>query len=170
MNGFDDIVAIYGGQLGADIADVAVDGAVRYLDVELIGRIHDLLAAEDERWPCQKCPEDSKLDGREPKRGARKLGEMLLGVDGEPALRQRGHGRLCILPARSHAAQDNVHPRYEFARAEGLGDVIVTADLEAQHAIDFVVARGKKQDWKVRRLSDFPADVPAPVLLFLAAG
>src|SRR4026209_291117 len=80
MNGFDDVVAVHGGQLGADIADVAVDGAVRHLDVELIVRAHDLLAAEDQRWPCQKRPENSEFDGREPKRGARKLGEMLLGV------------------------------------------------------------------------------------------
>ena len=36
-----------------------------------------------------------------------------------------------------------------------------TADLEAQHAIDFVIASGEKQDWKVRGFSDFPADVQA---------
>src|SRR6185503_1863524 len=87
MNGFDDVVAVHRGQLGADIADVAVDGAVRYLDVELIGRVHDLLAAEDERRPGQKCPENSELDGREPKRGACEFGEMLIGVDRQPALR-----------------------------------------------------------------------------------
>src|SRR5438093_6981235 len=94
VNGLDDIIAIHGRQFGADIADVAVDGAVRYLDVELIGGAHDLLAAEDERGPCQKCPQDSELDSCEPKRGARKLGEMLFRVDGQLALRQRGDGSL----------------------------------------------------------------------------
>ena len=84
-----------------------------------------------------------------------------VGIDRQLALRKRGHGCLCVLPARSHAAQDDVHPGDEFARAEGLGDVIVAADLEAQHAIDFVVARGEKQDRNVRGLSDFPADVQA---------
>src|SRR5215208_8206013 len=88
VNGFDDVVAVHGRQLGADIADMAVDGAVRHLDVELIGRTHDLLAAEDERRPRQKCPENSELDGCEPKRATRKLGEMLFGVDGQPTLRQ----------------------------------------------------------------------------------
>src|SRR5438094_1883830 len=161
VNGFDDIVAVQGGQLGADIADVAVNGAVRYLDVELIGCAHDLLAAEDEGGPCQKCPENSELDGREPKRGARKLGEMLFRVDGQPALRQRGDGSLCILSARDDAAQDDVHPCDEFARAERLGDIVVAADLQTQHAIDLVVAGGEKQDRNVRGLSDFPADVQA---------
>ena len=93
--------------------------------------------------------------------GARKLGEMLLGVDGQPALRQRGRGRLRVLPARSHAAQDDVHPRDKFARAERLGDIIVAADLQAQHAIDLVVACGEKKDRNVRGLSDFAADVQA---------
>src|SRR5436309_3223937 len=161
VNGFDDIVAIHGRQFGADIADVAVDGAVRHLDVELIGGAHDLLAAEDERRPCQKCPEDSELDGREPKRGSRKLGEMLFGVDGKPALRQRSHGRLGILPARSHATQDDVHPCYEFARAEGFCDIVVTADLQAQYTIDLVVTGGEKQDRNVRGLSDFAAHIQA---------
>ena len=33
---------------------------------------------------------DSEFDGREPKRGAGKLGEMLFGIERQPALRQRG--------------------------------------------------------------------------------
>ena len=92
---------------------------------------------------------------------ARELGDVLLRVDRQTALRKRCRGCFCVLSARSHAAQDDVHPGDEFARAERLGDVIVTADLEAQHAIDFVIARGEKQDWEVRGFSDFPADVEA---------
>ena len=63
--------------------------------------------------------------------------------------------------ARSRAAQDDVHPGDEFARAEGLGDVIIAADLEAEHAIDLVVARREKQDRNIGGFSDFPADVQA---------
>ena len=105
--------------------------------------------------------QDPELDGGEAKRRARELGDVLLRIDRQSALRKRGRGCLCVLPARSHAAQDDVHPGDEFARAEGLRDVIVTADLEAQHAIDLVVARGEKQDRNVRGFSDFPADVQA---------
>ncbi len=89
MNGFDDVVAVHGGQLGADIADVTVDGAIRHLNIELISGAHDLLAAEDERRPRQECPENSELDGRQAKRRAGELGNVLFGVDGQPALRQR---------------------------------------------------------------------------------
>ena len=159
VNGFDDVVAVHGRQLGADIADMAVDGAVRHLDVELIGRTHDLLAAEDERRPCQKCPQDSEFNGGEAKLSARKLGDVLIGIDRQLALRKRGHGRLCILPARSDTAQDDVHAGDEFARAEGFCDIVVTADLQAQDAIDLVVAGGEKKDRNVGGLSDFAADV-----------
>src|SRR5207237_5782647 len=121
----------------------------------------DRLTSEDERGPCKKYTQYSELDSCEPKRVARKLGEMLFRVDGQLALRQRGDGYLCILPARSDAAQDDVHPCDEFARAERLGDIVVAADLQTQHAIDLVVAGGEKEDWNVRGLSDFAADVQA---------
>src|SRR5260370_28963979 len=81
VNSFYDIIAIHGRPFGADIADVAVDGAIRYLDVELIGGAHDLLAAEDERRPGQECPENSELDGFEPKRGSCKLGVIVFVYD-----------------------------------------------------------------------------------------
>jgi hypothetical protein len=68
---------------------------------------------------------------------------------------------LRILTARSHATQDDVHPCDEFARAEGLGDIVVAADLQTQYAIDLVVAGGEKKDRHVRGLSDFAADVQA---------
>src|SRR5689334_17234978 len=73
VDGFDGVVAVYSRQLGADVADVAVDGAIRHLDVELIGGAHDLLAAEHERRPRQKGAQDSKFDGGQTKRGACKF-------------------------------------------------------------------------------------------------
>src|SRR5918912_1497148 len=70
VNGLDDVVAVNGRKLGADVADVAVDGAIRHLDVELIGGAHNLVAAEHEGRPRQEGPEDSELDRRQPKRSA----------------------------------------------------------------------------------------------------
>src|SRR5882672_224957 len=98
MDGFDDVVAIHSGKFGADIANMAVDGAVRDLDVELIGGIHDLLTAENHRWPRQKCPEDSKLDSGQAKRRARERRDMLFRIDRKSALGKRG-GRLGIRSA-----------------------------------------------------------------------
>src|SRR3954469_2456625 len=77
VDGFDDIVAVHRGELGADIANVAVNGAVGHLDIELVGGAHDLLAAENHRRPGQKRPEDSELDGRETKRYAGECRDML---------------------------------------------------------------------------------------------
>jgi hypothetical protein len=59
--------------------------------------------------------------------------------------------------SRADAAQDHVHSRDQLARAERLCDVIVAADLQPQHAIDLVVARGEKQDRHVGGPSDLPA-------------
>src|SRR6266540_4604321 len=53
---------------------------------------------------------------------------------------------VCVRPAHGRAAQNDIHPRDEFARAERLCDIIVATDLEAEHPVDLVVARRKKQD------------------------
>src|ERR1700712_2695028 len=155
VNGFDDIVAIDSGKLGADVANVAVDGAVGDLDVELIGGVHDLLATENHRGPRQERPQDSKFDGGQAQREAGELRDMLFGIDRKLALGKRRRF-LCVRPA-GHAAQNDVNAGNEFARAEGFGDVIVAADLKAEHAVDLVVARRKKQDRNVGGLANFPA-------------
>src|ERR1700675_3192008 len=76
VNGFDDIVAIGRGKLGADVANMAVDGAVGDLDVELIGGVHDLLAAEYHRRPRQEGAQDSEFDGGQAQRRAGELRDM----------------------------------------------------------------------------------------------
>src|SRR3954453_8098787 len=62
VDGFDDIIAIVRRQLGADVANMAVDGAIGHLDVELVGRRHDLVPAEHRAGPGQKGAQDSELD------------------------------------------------------------------------------------------------------------
>ena len=66
VDGLDHGLAAGGGHLGADVADVAVDGAVRDMDIAGIGGIEDQLAGEDESRPRQQRPQD-----REFKRGQR---------------------------------------------------------------------------------------------------
>ena len=44
------------------------------------------------------------------------------------------------------APQMGLDARYQFPEAERLGHVIVAADLQAQHAVDFVRASGKEQN------------------------
>ena len=53
-------------------------------------------------------------------------------------------------------------PGHQFARTEGLGHVVVAADLEAENAIDFIGPRGQEND---RRAREFPglANLPAKI-------
>jgi len=67
---------------------VAVDGAVGDLDVELIGRSHQLLAIEDRGRPGQERAQEAELDRGQLQRRAGEGRDMLLGVDQEPALRK----------------------------------------------------------------------------------
>ena len=43
-----------------------------------------------------------------------------------------------------------MHAAHELARGEGLGDVVVGAELEAEDAVDLVAARGEHDDRDVR--------------------
>ncbi len=47
--------------------------------------------------------------------------------------------------------------RHQFAHLEGLGDVVVRADLQPDHAVGQFGARGQHDDWQVTALADFPA-------------
>ena len=44
------------------------------------------------------------------------------------------------------SAKDRFHPSHELARREGLRHIVVGAELEAEHTIDFVVAGREKDD------------------------
>ena len=62
------------------------------------------------------------------------------------------------------AAQVRFHPRHQFARAEGLGHVIVAADFEAQDAVHFIGAGRQEQHGRARQnggLADLAAQLEA---------
>ena len=62
------------------------------------------------------------------------------------------------------ASQVGFDPGHEFARAEGLGDVVVAADLETQNAIDLVRPGGQKDHRRARQfagLANLPAKIEA---------
>ena len=149
-----------GRELGADVADVAVDGAVGHLDVELIGRAHDLLAAEHGGRPARKARQDAELErGQAKRRAAEALRHAAAGSSRELRLAPVPLAALWPLRvARRDPAQDDVDPRHQLARAERLGHVVVAADLEPEHAVDLLVAGGQEQDRHVGGLADLPAD------------
>ena len=57
------------------------------------------------------------------------------------------------------ALQDRADPGHHLARAERLHDIIVAAQLEPEHPVDLVVARGEEQDRQVAVGAQPAADV-----------
>jgi hypothetical protein len=51
-----------------------------------------------------------------------------------------------------------IDARHDFARGEGLHDIIVGAELDPQHAIDLVVARRQEQDRQIAGGAQPPAE------------
>ena len=63
---------------------------------------------------------------------------------------------------RPRAPQHRAHASEELAQREGLGDVVVGAQLEAEHAVDLGAARGEHDHGHVdAAAAELPADVPA---------
>ena len=90
--------------------------------------------------------------------------EDLVGVEVEtetPAVEKLVRGRDLLAMGAPH---DRTDARHELARAEGFGDVVVGAQLEAEHAIHLGRLRGQHDDWKtLRRLGhpELAADLEA---------
>src|SRR5229473_60552 len=84
------------------------------------------------------------------------------------AIRRRINGQFADLNGagrvrrRLRAAEQRFDARQQFARAERLGDVIVSAHLEAHDAVGFFAARGEHENGQaIQRVvpANFPADI-----------
>ena len=145
-------------ELLADLRDVHVDRARVAEPVVAPHAVEDLLAAQ-----------------REPGRSARKRSRsnsLVVNVD-----RRRSSTRTSRRPtsivdvadlddlgggAAVGAAQHRLHPRDELGGRERLGEVVVGAELEAEHAVDLAVAGGEEDHRDRRRLAE-PAAHLEPV-------
>ncbi len=146
MDGLDRVFATGCGELGSDIADVAVDGAVRDLDVQLIGRGHDLLAVEHHGGPAEQGAQDAELQRGQRQRHLAEMRRVRVLIEPQPAMGKLPRLRLPGRGPRCGAAQDDVDAGHQLARAERLGDIVVAADLEPEHAVDLLVAGRQEQD------------------------
>ncbi len=54
-------------------------------------------------------------------------------------------------------AQDRLHAGHQFGGGERLGEVVVAAELEAEHAVDLAVARGEEDHRDLGGLAQAPA-------------
>src|SRR6185312_16262707 len=61
---------------------------------------------------------------------------------------------------RTNSAKHRAHASDQFARAEGLGHIIVSAGLKSPNAVAFLAPRGQHDDWHLRRRAP-PPKAPA---------
>ena len=145
-------------ELVAQVLHVAVDRAVEGVECLAEHQLAQLLPREGDarmrrrRRPAGPAPRASAGGSCGPRRTSR-AGRVDLEV--EPAARGRrrsGPGAVAT-PARRRrrpCAQDGAHAGDQLAGLEGLGHVVVGADLETGDPIDHVVA-GREQDHRHRR-------------------
>jgi len=70
-------------------------------------------------------------------------------------------GRAAARGTDVRAPQDGAHARHQFTWVEGLAEVIVGAELQADDAVHVVAAGGEHQDRSLVRGAEFAQDVEA---------
>ncbi|PAV92712.1 hypothetical protein WR25_02234 [Diploscapter pachys] len=110
--------------------------------------VDDRVAAEDLGGHRREQAQDRKFgDGQRDLRAV-PGGAPAVEVEGQAAVAE--HAPLLDLRrAGGGSAQDRHDARHHLARGEGLHDIIVGAEFDAEHAVDFVVAAGQEQDRRV---------------------
>ena len=117
-----------------------VDAAVEGLDRMTLERIHDLVAREDPAGAARHHLQDVELVAGQLADAA--VDPHLAGVDVdlEPAEAQHR-----VVAQRRGAAQQRLDAREQLARLEGLGQVVVGAELQTDDAVHRLAARGQHQ-------------------------
>ena len=136
-----------GVQLAAQAADLHVDGAVE--DVGCRGRGPCSSSWSRDRIRCgwsRKTPQQRELAGGQQDGGAVGRPQLAAHVSTHEALElvglaARGRAAAHLLQPPEHRA----HPGQQLARAAGLGQVVVGAQLQAQHPVD-LLAHGADHD------------------------
>ena len=138
---------------GAGVAGV---GVAPYVFQQLLGGVHAFAVTHQEL-------QELKLLGLQADRLV--MQRDLAGSPGEGQLAGFDHvaGRSVsvtnLLPQQLATTQHGLHARHEFPHGERLGHVVVGADLETDHAVDFIVAGRQHQ----QRHSTRPANLAAHV-------
>ncbi len=127
-------------QLLAQVADVHVHHALAHHHVAAPGLGQQRVAGHHPPGPPHQRHQDVELDARQLHVAAGLRDAPRGHVDGEA-----GHGDLLIDRVRPRAAQHGPQARQQLPGAEGLGEVVVGAQLEAHHPVGLVAA-GRQHD------------------------
>src|SRR5262249_49653112 len=126
--------------LAAEVLDVRIDRTLVALESVALNAIDQLHPGEDLVRVAGQGLQQAKLGGGQFHAPAAEGHLVRLEVDHEIAC---PHG-LNRLPAA--AAQDRANARYDLARTEGLRDVIIGAELQAQELVRLLIPRGQHDD------------------------
>ena len=129
-----------------------VDGALAHHHVAAAGLGEQRVARDDAPGAAHQRDQDVELEPGELDRLALHGDLPRADVDLHVAHRQLLAHRL-----RARAAQHRAQPGQQLARAEGLGHVVVGAELEADHAVGLVALGGEHEDGDAALVADAPA-------------
>lgn len=59
----------------------------------------------------------------------------------------------------ARAAKYGLDSGSQFAGAEGFRNVVVTTQFQSDNPVNFAFASGEKEEWNIRRFSDFPTNI-----------
>src|SRR5499427_6529104 len=134
----------HGGDLPADLLDVAVDGAVGHHPLVAVHRVDELIPGVDAAGMLYQHLEELELHGGEvevrcaDRRAMPRLVELHAAAFG---------GALTT----SRAAQHRLYASDDLARTEGLADIVVGAQLQAEQAVDLLDAGRDHDDRQLAR-------------------
>jgi hypothetical protein len=113
-----------------------------------IGGVHQLVPVLDVARALGQGPQDQELGDRQVDRLTGPGAEVTPRVQHQLAARQRllGPVRFQLLPGHLLAPQQGTDPLEQEALGEGLGDVVVGAQAQAQHLVHLVVLGGQEDD------------------------
>src|ERR1039457_857217 len=152
----------------AQVHHVHVDGALGDVAVESPGQLEQRLSGEDPARLSGQGGEQQELTRRAVHEPFAYPHLMAADVDGQrahpqhPALRRLRCRRRCLRPP-----QQGTDPRHELARAVGLGQVVVGADVEAEQQVVLGRPGGQHQHRQGAFRPQRPADLQSSIGTFL---
>ena len=130
---------------------MAVDGAVVDIDLIVIGRVHQGVAALDDAGTLRQRLQDQEFRHRQHHRIAAPGAGVALGVHRQrTAFQHLGFGFLLRRRLLGvGAAQDRLDPLDQQTLRERLMDEVVGAHFEAEQFVDLLVLRGEEDHWQI---------------------
>jgi hypothetical protein len=131
---------------------MVVDAAVEQVRVAAFGKVEQLVAAESDLRTIDQGREEAKFAAGQCCCHAVRTDQFALSGVEHPFAEANTLGRRRLLAGRQGlgSSEDRRDARDQFARAEGLGDIIVGAHFEPDNAVHLLAA-GRQQDYRYLR-------------------